>query len=93
MSTWLSMIWAGSDGLAGSRDETTDFETVVRDLLEGQYNNPIGVFAFNPFQGWSRDVSEGVARELRRRCDLQLRDVPASIRDFVERVTKATSGR
>jgi hypothetical protein len=65
--------------------ETTDFETVVRDLLEGQYNNPIGIFAFNPIQGWSRDVSEEVAQELRRRCDLQLREVPASIRDFVER--------
>jgi hypothetical protein len=30
-------------------------------------------------------VSEDVAEELRRRCDLQLRDVPSSIADFVER--------
>jgi hypothetical protein len=28
--------------------------------------------------------SEDFAHELRRRCDLQLRDVPASIQDFVE---------
>jgi hypothetical protein len=46
---------------------------------------PIGIFCFNSFEGWSRDVSEDVARELRRRCDLQLRDVPASLQDFVER--------
>jgi hypothetical protein len=65
--------------------DQTDLETVIQDLLEGQYSNPIGVFGFNPAEGWSRDVSDDVARELRRRCDLQLRDVPSSIADFVER--------
>jgi hypothetical protein len=40
---------------------------------------------FNTAEGWSRDVSEDVAHELRHRCDLQLRDVPSSIQDFVER--------
>jgi hypothetical protein len=65
--------------------ETTDFETVVLDLLEGQYKNPIGIFCFNPVEGWSRDVSEQIAAELRRRCDLQMRDVPPSIEDFVQR--------
>jgi hypothetical protein len=65
--------------------EVTDFETVVTDLLEGQYKNPIGIFCFNAAEGWSRDVSEDIARELRRRCDLQLRDVPSSIQHFVER--------
>lgn len=63
----------------------TDLEAVIQDLLEGQYDNPIGVFGFNPFEGWSQDVSADVAQELRRRCDLQLRDVPGSIVDFVER--------
>ena len=65
--------------------EATDLETVIQDLLEGQYYNPIGVFGFNPWEGWSRDVSADVAQELRRRCDLQLRDVPSNIQDFVER--------
>jgi hypothetical protein len=65
--------------------EETDYETVILDLLEGQYKNPIGVFTFNTIEGWSQDVSQGVARELRRRCDLQLRDVPSSIQDFVQR--------
>jgi hypothetical protein len=61
--------------------EETDFETVVKDLIGGQYYNPIGVFAFNPFEGWSRDVSEDVAREVMRRCEGEL---PASIEDFVK---------
>ena len=65
--------------------EDTDLETVIQDLLSGQYNNPIRVVAFNTEERWSEDVSEDVAYELRRRCDLQLRDVPSSIQDFVER--------
>jgi hypothetical protein len=64
--------------------ETTDLETVIVDLLDGQYENPIKVVAFNTSEGWSQDVSEDVAQELRRRCDLQLRDVPSIIQDFVE---------
>jgi hypothetical protein len=76
---WLGRVWREADV------EATDFETVVTDLLDGQYDNPMGIFAFNPAEGWSRDVSEDIARELRLRCDLQLRDLPSSIQDFVER--------
>jgi hypothetical protein len=64
--------------------EAADLETVIQDLLTGQYRSPIRVVAFNTAERWS-DVSEEVARELRRRCDLQMRDVPSSIQDFVER--------
>jgi hypothetical protein len=64
--------------------ETTDLETVIIDLLDGQYQNPIKVVAFNTAGGWSQDVSEDIAQELGRRCDLQLRDVPSNIQDFVE---------
>jgi len=65
--------------------EATDLETVIEDLLSGQYNNPIRVVAFNTEERWSEDVSEDVAHELRRRCDLQMRELPVSISDFVER--------
>jgi hypothetical protein len=65
--------------------DTTDIETVIQDLLTGQYSNPIRVVAFNTAERWSEDVSEDVARELRRRCDLQMRELPALISDFVER--------
>jgi hypothetical protein len=75
----LGRIWPESDL------ERTDLETVIQDLLEGQYKNPIRVISFNTAEGWSQDVSADVADELRRRCDLQLRDVPISISDFVQR--------
>ncbi|MBR1157393.1 hypothetical protein [Bradyrhizobium sp. JYMT SZCCT0428] len=65
--------------------ETTDLETVIQDLLTGQYSNPIRVIAFNTAERWSEDVSEDVANELRRRCDLQMRDLPSALSDFVER--------
>jgi len=38
--------------------ETTDLETVIQDLLSGQYTNPIRVIAFNTAERWSEDVSE-----------------------------------
>ena len=63
--------------------EATDLETVIEDLLSGQYNNPIRVVAFNTEERWSEDVSEDVAHELRRRCDLQMRELPTTISDFV----------
>ena len=66
--------------------EATDLETVLQDMLAGEYRNPIRVVAFNTTQRWSEDVSENVARELRRRCDAQMCDLPSSISEFVERV-------
>jgi hypothetical protein len=65
--------------------DSTDFEIVIRDLLDGQYSNPVRVVGFNTAEGWSRDVSEDVANELRRRCDLELRELPLNIQEFVER--------
>jgi hypothetical protein len=32
-----------------------------------------------------RDVSEDVANELRRRCDLEMQELPPNIQEFVER--------
>jgi hypothetical protein len=68
----------------GGLPRDPDLETVIQDMLTGQYTNPIRVIAFNIAERWSEDVSEDVAHELRRRCDLQMREVPSSIRDFVE---------
>jgi hypothetical protein len=65
--------------------ETTDLETVIADLLDGQYKNPTRVVAFNIAEKWSQDVSADVAHELRQRCDLQRRDVPFFLQHFVDR--------
>jgi hypothetical protein len=65
--------------------ETTDLETVVTDLLAGEYKNPLRVVGFNTAEGWARDVSQYVAVEIRRRCDLQMTEVPANLQEFVDR--------
>ena len=65
--------------------EAARLETVIADLLDGQYSSPVRVIAFNTAEGWSRDVSENVAHELRRRCAEQARELPACLQDFVER--------
>jgi hypothetical protein len=49
----LGRVWREADF------DHTDIETLVQDLLEGQYGNPIGVFGFNALEGWSQDVSAG----------------------------------
>ena len=69
--------------------ETTDLETVISDLLEGQYRNPVRVVGFNTAEGWARDVSEDVADELRRRCDQQMTEVPPHLQEFVDHHRKA----
>jgi hypothetical protein len=65
--------------------ETADLETVIQDLLSGRYSKPIRVIAFNTAERWSEDVSTDVAQELRRRCDLQMRDIPFFLQDFTDR--------
>lgn len=65
--------------------ESADLETVIQDLLAGEYRRPIKVIAFNTSERWSEDVSEDVAREIQHRCNLQLTDVPSHLQEFVDR--------
>ena len=64
--------------------EDTDLEAVIRDLLEGQYSNPVRVIGFNVSEGWVRDVSEAIAQKLRERCADEPRELPDSLHQFVE---------
>jgi hypothetical protein len=64
--------------------ERADLETIIADLMSGQFNDPICVVAFNTLEHWSEDVSRDVALEIQTRCDIEGEDVPESIRDFVE---------
>jgi hypothetical protein len=49
-------------------DGDTDRATLIRYLLEGQYQNPVRVVAFKTAEGWSRAVTDEIARELREHC-------------------------
>ena len=65
-------------------ENDTDYDTLIRHLLEGQYSNPVRVVAFNTAEGWSRDVSADVADELRERCGRR-GEIPAFLTEFLER--------
>jgi hypothetical protein len=64
--------------------ERTDLETVITDLMSGQFNDPVRVVAFNTLEHWSQDVSKDIALEIRTRCDIDGEDVPEAVRDFVD---------
>ena len=72
-------VWREADSKA------TDLETVIADLMSGQYHDPRRVIAFNTAERWSGDVSGDVAREIQRRADLAAEDVSSTIEAFVQR--------
>ena len=65
--------------------ERTEIESIVADLLSGQFNDPIRVVAFNTLEHWSEDMSAEIAREIQTRCDIEGDGVPDHLQDFVER--------
>jgi hypothetical protein len=64
--------------------EATDYETVIRDLLSGQYSDPVRIVSFNTGEGWSRDVSAEIVEDLQQRCQLENKELPDSLIAFVE---------
>ena len=48
-------------------EQATSRETLIRDLMDGQYGNSARIVAFNTAEGWTRDVTKDIADELRRR--------------------------
>jgi hypothetical protein len=67
--------------------ERADLETIITDLMSGQFNDPIRVVAFNTLEHWSEDVTEYIAFEIQTRCDIEGDAVPEHIRDFVTSYT------
>ena len=64
-------------------EDAVDRETLILNLLSGEYKNPVRVVAFNTVEGWSRDVTIDIADELRRRY-VEYDEAPASILNFLE---------
>jgi len=69
--------------------ERDDLETIISDLLTGQFNAPVRVMAFNTLEHWIEDVSNQVAEEIQTRCDIDGVPVPEHARDFVASHTGA----
>jgi hypothetical protein len=66
-----------------TNEDATDRETLIGDLLAGDYNNPVRIVAFNIVEGGSRDVTVDIADGLRRRlveCD----EISEAVLQFLE---------
>jgi hypothetical protein len=63
--------------------ERTDIETIISELVAGQFNDPARVIAYNTLEHWSQDISEDIALEIQSRCDIEGAAVPEHIQDFV----------
>jgi hypothetical protein len=64
--------------------DSADLETIISDLLGGQYSDPVRVVAFNTADHWSEDVSEDIARNIMRRLAIAGDELPSSLDAFVE---------
>jgi hypothetical protein len=69
--------------------ERADLETIINDLLSGQFNYPVRVVSFNTLEHWAKDVSCDIASEISARCDIDGLPVPEHLSDFVDRNTRS----
>src|SRR5215218_647589 len=63
-------------------EEQADLDTIVHNLIVGEYSNPARVVAFNTAEGWARDVSEDVAWEVLKRVAANEVELPIQTHNF-----------
>jgi hypothetical protein len=59
---------------------------VIRNIADGQYRRPLRVVAFNTAEGWSRDVTEDIAREMLEFALRKTEPLSHSAGRFIERI-------
>jgi hypothetical protein len=67
-----------------------DEKTVVSNIISGQYSNPIRVVAFNTVEGWSRDVTEDIARAVLEQEE-SYSEISDPAKEFVGRVLETAA--
>src|SRR5258705_13673773 len=61
-----------------------DRDTIIRNMMNGEYDHPLQVIAVNPAKGWARDVSEDIARALVETAVRGGQSLPPGTQGFVE---------
>jgi hypothetical protein len=62
-----------------------DLDTIIRNMISGEYRNPLRVIAFNTVEGWSRDVSEEIAYDVLDRAYDADTTLSAGAKRFIDR--------
>jgi hypothetical protein len=72
--------------------EADEFEAnrgdVIRQIAEGQFNKAARVIAFNVAEGWSRDATEDIAKDILDHALRKTEQLSRSAQEFIERVLK-----
>src|SRR5258708_33593435 len=61
-----------------------DRDTIIRNMMSGEYDHPLHVIAVNPAKGWARDVSEDIARALVENAVRGGQSLPPCTQSFLE---------
>lgn len=62
-----------------------DRQSVIRDLVSGQYNNPVRIVCFNTAQGTSRDATAEIAQEIKEWSERKGAQISLGLQEFIER--------
>ena len=68
-----------------------DRQTVIANLLSGQYERPLRIVAFDAAEGWARDVTAEIAGEISERI-YDDADLTPALRDFLDRAVPLRPG-
>jgi hypothetical protein len=71
-----------------AQEAQADRQTVLADLVSGQYEHPLRIVAFNTAEGWARDVTAEIAREVLARAVALDNELPPHVHEFVERASR-----
>ena len=62
----------------------TDLDTVLQDILSGQYAYPLRIVCFNAAEGWSRDATSDVADALAERAANINAEISPALQNFIQ---------
>jgi hypothetical protein len=71
---------------AETDEAKADENTIIENFIGGEYSCPVRVVAFNTAEGWSRDVTEDIARAVADRARSQWSTLTTPTQEFLERV-------
>jgi hypothetical protein len=84
--TYIVLDDFGKLGLAYRETDprVADLETLIDDLISGQYNKPRSVVAFETESNWSEDVTADVAHEIRLKSEIEGINLSDQMQSFID---------
>lgn len=62
-----------------------DKDTLIANIISGEFDNITRIVAFNTDEGWSRDVTEDIAREVMEETWHRAAPLTNNLRNFIDR--------